>query len=61
MLVSTPSKYDITGKRIFSETIKIEDEDKDSTKKPSLDSGKELVESKGKNMKEKGKVQSPIL
>ena len=61
MLVPTPSKYEITSKRIFSEIVEIEDEDQDSTKKPSLDSGKELVESKENNMKEKGKVQSPIL
>ena len=61
MLVPTPIKAEISGKISFSETIEIEYEDQDSIKIPRLDSGKELVESKGKRIKEKGKVQGPFI
>ena len=43
ILIPTPSKDEITGKRIFSEVIGIEDEERDSAKIPRVDSHKDLV------------------
>ena len=57
MLVPTPSKAEITGKIIFSEIIEIEDEERYFSKRPKLD----LVESKDKKIKEKGKIQGPAI
>ena len=41
MLTPTPSKDNIIGKRSFSETIEIEDEDRDSIKRLRLDSSED--------------------
>ena len=50
MIIPTPSKDEITSQRSFLETIEIEDQDQDSTKKPRLDSNKELVEVEDKKI-----------
>ena len=48
MIIPTPSKVEITGKRRFSEAIEIEYKDSEETKRPKVDSNREMVELEGK-------------
>ena len=53
MIIQTPSKVEIIGKRSFSEVVEVEDEDSEAYKIPKIDLKKEMVEVGSKNMKEK--------
>ena len=59
MIIINSSKDMITGKRIFSETIQIEDKDLEASKRPKIDSNKETIKVQGRNMKEN--VQGTIV
>ena len=58
MIIPTPSKIEITGKRSFSEIVEIENEDSEVKKRQNMDSEREMVEVGGKKMKEKD--QGPV-
>ena len=60
MIIPTPSKAEITGKRNFSETIEIENEEQEATKRPRVDSDKEMIEVENKKIKEKEKSQGLV-
>ena len=58
MIIPTPSKVEITGKRSHSEVVKVEDEDSEAHKRKKTESEGEVFEDESKKKKEKGQIPS---